>query len=108
MTPAAGWAGRFPILTDDAHGRARIEDVPGDVLGAAIDAGQIAIVPGFQGVSRARAHHHPGPRWFGHLGGGGGRGPGGCACDIYTDVNGVYTTDPRIKSRARRLEKGLL
>ena len=102
---ARSWMGwQIPILTDDAHGRARIEDVPGDVLGAAVDAGEIAVVPGFQGVTR------------------GGRittlGRGGsdtsavavaaaleCPCDIYTDVDGVYTTDPRIVPKARRLEK---
>ena len=102
---ARSWMGwQIPILTDDAHGRARIEDVPGDVLGAAVDSGEIAIVPGFQGVTR------------------GGRittlGRGGsdtsavavaaalqCPCDIYTDVDGVYTTDPRIVPKARRLEK---
>lgn len=102
---ARSWMGwQIPILTDDAHGRARIEDVPGDRIGAAVDAGQIAVVPGFQGVTS------------------GGRittlGRGGsdtsavavaaalqCPCDIYTDVDGVYTTDPRIESRARRLEK---
>lgn len=102
---ARSWMGwQIPILTDDAHGRARIEDVPGDVLGAAVDAGEIAIVPGFQGVTA------------------GGRittlGRGGsdtsavavaaaleCPCDIYTDVDGVYTTDPRIVPKARRLEK---
>src|SRR5690606_2829834 len=44
-----GW--QIPILTDDSHGRARIEDIPGDALGAAIDSGEIAVVPGFQGVS---------------------------------------------------------
>jgi len=97
-----GW--QIPILTDDAHGRARIDEVPGDVLGAAIDAGQIAIVPGFQGVSRAGR--------ITTLGRGGSDTSAvavaaalGCACDIYTDVDGVYTTDPRIESRARRLEK---
>ncbi|MFC7377417.1 aspartate kinase [Brevundimonas sp. GCM10030266] len=102
---ARSWMGwQIPIITDDAHGRARIEDVPGEVLGAALDAGEIAIVPGFQGVTK------------------GGRittlGRGGsdtsavavaaaleCPCDIYTDVDGVYTTDPRIEARARRLEK---
>ena len=97
-----GW--QVPILTDDVHGRARIDEVPGDVLGAAIDAGQIAVVPGFQGVSRTGR--------ITTLGRGGSDTSAvavaaalGCACDIYTDVDGVYTTDPRIESRARRLEK---
>ncbi|RZJ05946.1 MAG: aspartate kinase [Brevundimonas sp.] len=97
-----GW--QIPILTDDAHGRARIDDVPGDVLGAAMDKGEIAVVPGFQGVSRSGR--------ITTLGRGGSDTSAvavaaalNCPCDIYTDVDGVYTTDPRIESRARRLEK---
>ena len=102
---ARSWMGwQIPILTDDAHGRARIEDVPGEVLGAAMDKGEIAVVPGFQGVSRSGRITTLG------------RGSSDtsavavaaaleCPCDIYTDVDGVYTTDPRIESKARRLEK---
>jgi aspartate kinase len=102
---ARSWMGwQIPIITDDAHGRARIEDVPGEVLGAAMDLGEIAVVPGFQGVTV------------------GGRittlGRGGsdtsavavaaalnCPCDIYTDVDGVYTTDPRIERKATKLNR---
>ena len=102
---ARSWMGwQIPIITDGAHGRARIDDVPGEVLGAAIDAGQIAVVPGFQGVSRDGR--------ITTLGRGGSDTSAvavasalDCPCDIYTDVDGVYTTDPRIESRARRLEK---
>ena len=102
---ARSWMGwQIPILTDDAHGRARIEDVPGEVLGAAMDKGEIAVVPGFQGVSRSGR--------ITTLGRGGSDTSAvavaaalECPCDIYTDVDGVYTTDPRIESRARRLEK---
>jgi len=102
---ARSWMGwQIPILTDDAHGRARIEDVPGEVLGAALDKGEIAVVPGFQGVTRDGR--------ITTLGRGGSDTSAvavaaalGCSCDIYTDVDGVYTTDPRIESRARRLEK---
>ena len=97
-----GW--QIPILTDDAHGRARIDEVPGEVLGAAMDTGEIAVVPGFQGVSRSGR--------ITTLGRGGSDTSAvavaaalNCPCDIYTDVDGVYTTDPRIESRARRLEK---
>ena len=97
-----GW--QIPILTDDAHGRARIDEVPGEVLGAAMDKGEIAVVPGFQGVSRSGR--------ITTLGRGGSDTSAvavaaalNCPCDIYTDVDGVYTTDPRIESRARRLEK---
>jgi aspartate kinase len=102
---ARSWMGwQIPILTDDAHGRARIEDVPGEVLGAAMDKGEIAVVPGFQGVSRSGR--------ITTLGRGGSDTSAvavaaalECPCDIYTDVDGVYTTDPRIESKARRLEK---
>ena len=102
---ARSWMGwQIPIITDDAHGRARIEDVPGEVLGAALDTGQIAIVPGFQGVTKDGR--------ITTLGRGGSDTSAvavaaalECPCDIYTDVDGVYTTDPRIESRARRLEK---
>ena len=102
---ARSWMGwQIPILTDDAHGRARIEDVPGEVLGAALDRGEIAVVPGFQGVTRDGR--------ITTLGRGGSDTSAvavaaalDCLCDIYTDVDGVYTTDPRIESRARRLEK---
>lgn len=102
---ARSWMGwQIPILTDEAHGRARIEDVPGEVLGAAMDTGEIAVVPGFQGVSRSGR--------ITTLGRGGSDTSAvavaaalNCPCDIYTDVDGVYTTDPRIESKARRLEK---
>ncbi|MBA4803503.1 MAG: aspartate kinase [Brevundimonas sp.] len=102
---ARSWMGwQIPILTDDAHGRARIEDVPGEVIGAAIDGGEVAVVPGFQGVTRGGR--------ITTLGRGGSDTSAvavaaalGCECDIYTDVDGVYTTDPRIEQRARRLEK---
>lgn len=97
-----GW--QVPILTDDAHGKARIEDIPGDALATAVDGGEIVVVPGFQGVTRDGR--------ITTLGRGGSDTSAvavaaalGCACDIYTDVDGVYTTDPRIESRARRLEK---
>ena len=102
---ARSWMGwQIPILTDDAHGRARIEDVPGQVIGAAVDAGEVAVVPGFQGVTRDGR--------ITTLGRGGSDTSAvavaaamNCRCDIYTDVDGVYTTDPRIESRARRLER---
>jgi aspartate kinase len=102
---ARSWMGwQIPILTDEAHGRARIEDVPGEVLGAALDSGEIAVVPGFQGVSRSGR--------ITTLGRGGSDTSAvavaaalDCPCDIYTDVDGVYTTDPRLESRARRLAR---
>ncbi len=103
---ARSWlAWQIPILTDDAHGRARIEDVAPDKLQAALDAGEIPVVAGFQGVDRQGR--------LATLG----RGAGDLSavavaaalkadrCDIYTDVDGVYTTDPRIESKARRLAR---
>jgi aspartate kinase len=102
---ARSWMGwQIPILTDDQHGKARIIDIPGDALGAAVDGGEIAVVPGFQGISPAGR--------ITTLGRGGSDTSAvavaaalGCPCDIYTDVDGVYTTDPRIESRARRIER---
>jgi aspartate kinase len=103
--PARSWLGwQVPIVTDEAHGKARIDDIPPENLIEAMGKGEVAVIAGFQGVTR------------------GGRvttlGRGGSdtsavaiaaalngSCDIYTDVDGVYTTDPRIESRARRLSK---
>ncbi|MDB5443417.1 MAG: ask [Phenylobacterium sp.] len=104
--PARSWMGwQIPIIADDAHGRARIDDIPPEKLGAAMDSGEVAVVAGFQGVTRD-----------GRLAtlGRGGSDTSAVAvaaalqaerCDIYTDVDGVYTTDPRIESKARKLAK---
>jgi aspartate kinase len=103
---ARSWLGwQVPILTDQAHGRARIDEVPPEKLVAAMDAGEIAVVAGFQGVTREGR--------IATLGRGGSdtsavaiaAAVGAIRCDIYTDVDGVYTTDPRIESRARRLPR---
>ncbi len=102
---ARSWAGwQIPILTDEAHGRARIEDIPPDNLLACFDKGEIAVIAGFQGVT-------PSGR-IATLGRGGSDTSAvaiaaavGAACDIYTDVDGVYTTDPRIEQKARKLAK---
>ena len=103
---ARSWLGwQVPIITDDAHGKARIDDVPPEKLAAALEAGEIPVVAGFQGVDRQGR--------LSTLG----RGAGDLSavavaaslhadrCDIYTDVDGVYTTDPRIEERAQRLPK---
>ncbi len=102
---ARSWMGwQVPILTDDSHGKARIDDIPGDKLGAAVDTGEVAVIPGFQGVTRDGR--------ITTLGRGGSDTSAvavaaalDCPCDIYTDVDGVYTTDPRIEQKARRLER---
>jgi len=102
---ARSWMGwQIPILTDDSHAKARIVDIPGEVLGAAVDSGEIAIIPGFQGVTRDGR--------ITTLGRGGSDTSAvavaaalRAACDIYTDVDGVYTTDPRIEPKARRMPR---
>lgn len=95
-----GW--QVPITTDEAHARARIESVGSERLDSILGAGGVAVVPGFQGVT-------PGGR-ITTLGRGGSDTSAvavaaalDCACDIYTDVDGVYTTDPRIVPKARKL-----
>jgi len=101
---ARSWlAWQIPIITDDAHGRARIDEVDPEKLNAAIADGEIPVVAGFQGVDRKGR--------LSTLGRGAGDLSAVAAalkaarCDIYTDVDGVYTTDPRIEERARRLPK---
>jgi len=103
---ARSWAGwQAGVYTDGAHGKARIASVDGAVLLAAMAAGQIPVVAGFQGL---------GPEERITTLGRGGSDTSAVAlaaalhadrCDIYTDVDGVYTTDPRITARARKLDK---
>jgi aspartate kinase len=103
---ARSWQGwQIPIETDGAHGKARIARVDAEALGDAIDAGEIAVIAGFQGIG-------PGGR-ISTLGRGGtdttavavAAALNADRCDIYTDVDGVYTTDPRIHKLARRLDR---
>ena len=102
---ARSWLGwQLPIHTDDAHARARIETINSDAVLASMAAGEIAVIPGFQGLA-------PTGRVT-TLGRGGSdtsavavaAGIGADRCDIYTDVDGVYTTDPRIVAKARKLK----
>ncbi|MGA7117537.1 MAG: aspartate kinase, partial [Hyphomicrobium sp.] len=104
---ARSWSGwQIPIETSDAHGAARILNVPADKLRASIDAGEVAVITGFQGVD-------PETERVSTLGRGGSDTSAVAVavalkadvCDIYTDVDGVYTTDPRIVAKARRLPK---
>lgn len=95
---------QIPIRSDDAHSRARIDSIDEAALGAAIDSGVIAVIPGFQAITKENRATT--------LGRGGSDTSAvavaaalGASCDIYTDVDGVYTTDPRIVQKARRLEK---
>ncbi|MBB4859346.1 aspartate kinase [Novosphingobium chloroacetimidivorans] len=101
---ARSWLGwQVPIKTDDAHAKARIEEIDAEALLASMAAGEIAVIPGFQGVS---------PEGRVTTLGRGGSDTSAVAvaaalkadrCDIYTDVDGVYTTDPRIVAKARKL-----
>ncbi len=101
---ARSWLGwQLPIRTDSAHAKARIEDIDADALIASMQGGEIAVIPGFQGLA-------PTGRVT-TLGRGGSdtsavavaAGIKADRCDIYTDVDGVYTTDPRIVAKARKL-----
>lgn len=102
---ARSWMGwQVPVIADDAHGKARIDDVPGENLLKAFEAGEVAVIAGFQGVTRSGR--------IATLGRGGSDTSAvaiaaavGGACDIYTDVDGVYTTDPRIEDKARKLAR---
>ncbi len=98
-----GW--QVPIVSDDFHSRARIEEIEGNNLRAALDDGQVAVVAGFQGITSDGS--------ISTLGRGGSDTTAVALaaalkadeCQIYTDVDGVYTTDPRVVPNARRLEK---
>jgi len=103
---ARSWLGwQVPIRTDDAHGKARITEIDGAELIRRMEAGQVAVVAGFQGLG-------PDNRVT-TLGRGGSdtsavalaAALGADRCDIYTDVEGVFTTDPRIVDRARKLDR---
>ncbi|MEQ8194139.1 MAG: aspartate kinase [Rhodospirillales bacterium] len=104
--PARSWQGwQVPVRTDEAHGKARIESVDADALLERVKQGEVAVVTGFQGIA-------PDGR-IATLGRGGSDTSAVALaaamqadlCDIYTDVDGIYTTDPRIVSKARKLEK---
>jgi aspartate kinase len=105
---ARSWQGwQIPILTSDAHGAARIEEVDGTALMKSFtERREIAVVSGFQGMHKATGR-------IATLGRGGSdtsavalaAGIKAERCDIYTDVDGVYTSDPRIVTKARRLDR---
>ena len=105
--PARSWQGwQVPVQTTSAHSSARIEDIPPDNINRKFAEGmRVAVVAGFQGIS-------PEGR-ITTLGRGGSDTTavafaaafGAERCDIYTDVDGVYTTDPRICEKARKLDK---
>ena len=97
-----GW--QVPIISNDQHGRARIDDIPPEILDAAMNADIIPVVAGFQGITKDGR--------ITTLGRGGSDTTAVALaaalkadrCDIYTDVNGVYTSDPRMVPNARKLD----
>ncbi|UWP88158.1 aspartate kinase [Aliiroseovarius crassostreae] len=105
--PARSWQGwQVPVKTTSAHSSARIEEIPSDNINEKFAEGmKVAVVAGFQGIS---------PEGRITTLGRGGSDTTAVAfaaafeaerCDIYTDVDGVYTTDPRISDKARKLDK---
>ncbi|MGH7126810.1 MAG: aspartate kinase, partial [Stellaceae bacterium] len=103
---ARSWLGwQVPIRTDGVHGKARIQEIPTEDLIRRMGEGQVAVIAGFQGV---------GPDHRITTLGRGGSDTSAVAlaaalhadrCDIFTDVDGVYTTDPRIVAKARKLDR---
>lgn len=103
---ARSWLGwQIPILTNNVHGKARIEHIETDELHKRLNEGEVCVVPGFQGVTERNR--------ISTLGRGGSDTTAVALaaalkadrCDIYTDVDGVYTADPRIVPNATKIEK---
>lgn len=104
--PARSWAGwQIPIYADDTHSKARIVSIDTTQMEKSMQTGEVAVVAGFQGVTKDGR--------IATLGRGGSDTSAVALaaavkadrCDIYTDVDGVYTTDPRIVTKARKLNK---
>jgi len=103
---ARSWLGwQVPVRTDSTHGAARIEDIDASEIDKRLSQGQVAVIAGFQGISDEGRITTLGR---------GGSDTSAVAmaaalnadrCDIYTDVDGVYTTDPRIMPQARKLDE---
>jgi len=105
--PARSWLGwQAPIYTNCTHGAARIESIDGAGIIEGLNRGEVAVIAGFQGVHRETGR-------ITTLGRGGSDTSAvavaaaikASRCDIYTDVDGVYTTDPRVVPKARRMDK---
>ena len=103
---ARSWLGwQIPLRTDMAHSKARIEGIETEVMDPSLKSGTVGVVAGFQGISEDGR--------ISTLGRGGSDTSAVALavalkadrCDIYTDVDGIYTTDPRIASDAKRLDK---
>lgn len=105
--PARSWLGwQAPVLTNDTHGSARIESIDGSGVMEGFKRGEVAVVAGFQGLHKDSGR-------ITTLGRGGSDTSAVALaaaikadrCDIYTDVDGVYSTDPRVVPKARRMER---
>jgi len=105
--PARSWQGwQIPILTSNAHGSARIEHIGAAAILNGFARGEVAVIAGFQGLHKESGR-------IATLGRGGSDTSAVAIaaaieadrCDIYTDVDGVYTTDPRIVPKAKRLDR---
>ena len=103
---ARSWLGwQVPVNTDSTHGRARIEGIDTTELDRRLDNGEVPVLAGFQGVDTDNR--------ITTLGRGGSdisavalaAALGAERCDIFTDVDGIYTSDPRIVAKARKLDK---
>ncbi len=104
--PARSWQGwQIPLIADETHGKSRIERIETDTLSQNMSQGVVGVVAGFQGVTEKGR--------IATLGRGGSDTSAVALaaalkadrCDIYTDVDGVYTTDPRIVKAARKLHR---
>ncbi len=103
---ARSWFGwQMPLISDDAHSKARIHEIKTDNIRKSLEEGRVAVVAGFQGIDEKGRVSTLGR---------GGSDTSAVAlaaalkadrCDIYTDVDGVYTSDPRIVTKARKLRK---
>ncbi len=103
---ARSWQGwQLPIVTDSVHSKARVQEIKTQELLASLQSGEVAVIPGFQGMTSDNR--------ITTLGRGGSdtsavaiaAALGADRCDIYTDVDGVYTTDPRIVPAARKIDR---
>ena len=103
---ARSWLGwQIPIRTDDMHGKARISGIDTENLVNRLEVDEVAVVPGFQGMgpdSRVTTLGRGGSDLTAVALAGALRAD---RCDIYTDVDGIYTSDPRIVTRARKMDR---
>ena len=103
---ARSWLGwQIPVRTDGVHGSARIENIDGAEIIRRMETGEIAVVAGFQGLARDNRITTLGRSGSDTTAVALAAALGADRCDIYTDVDGVYTADPRIVTAARKLDR---